>query len=281
MDIHGQSEGRALLDPERQRGLLDAFGGLEETLEAFRQARAAHEDLRKRRQALIDATEARQRERALLEFEHDELAAADPRVGEYDELVRESHRLANAEAIRAAAAGRLRPALRGRSLRPGGARAGGAHPRAGGGLGARAGRGRRRPCERLADETRDVAYGLRDLGQRWDDDPARLEEIEARLALYRRLATRFRVSPDELAARLAETEAKLADARRGMSRTSRTWTLPSPRSFRTLKDAAAALTTARRKTRQGLRPGDPVAAQAAWPGEGAPQRRDRDPRPGR
>ena len=29
VDIHGQTEGRALLDPDRQRGLLDAFGGLE------------------------------------------------------------------------------------------------------------------------------------------------------------------------------------------------------------------------------------------------------------
>ena len=104
VDIHGQSEGRALLDPERQRGLLDAFGGLHEPLEAFRRAKATHDQLRKKRQALIDATQARQRERALLEFERDELAAADPRVGEHDELVRESHLLANAEALRTAAA---------------------------------------------------------------------------------------------------------------------------------------------------------------------------------
>ena len=29
--------------------------------------------------------------------------------------------------------------------------------------------------DRLADETREVAYTLRDLGEDWDDDPARLE----------------------------------------------------------------------------------------------------------
>ena len=45
--------------------------------------------------------------------------------------------------------------------------------------------------ERLADEAREVAFGLRDLSENWDDDPARLEDIESRLALYRRLATRF------------------------------------------------------------------------------------------
>ena len=54
--------------------------------------------------------------------------------------------------------------------------------------------------ERLADETREVAYALRDLGRNWDDDPDRLEELEARLALYRKLSGRFHCLPDELAA---------------------------------------------------------------------------------
>src|SRR5208337_3839964 len=91
VDIHGQNEGRALLDPDRQRDLLDAFGALDEPLEAYRRARAAHDGLRRKRQAL-------------LEFERDELASANPRLGEHDELVRDSHLLANAEALRAAAA---------------------------------------------------------------------------------------------------------------------------------------------------------------------------------
>ena len=45
-----------------------------------------------------------------------------------------------------------------------------------------------------------MAFSLRDLGQGWDDDPARLEDVEARMALYRRLAARFHCTPDELAA---------------------------------------------------------------------------------
>ena len=81
VDIHGQNEGRALLDPDRQRDLLDAFGGLDEPLEAYRQARVAHDGLRRKRQDLIDATEARQRERALLEFERDELASCRSQAG--------------------------------------------------------------------------------------------------------------------------------------------------------------------------------------------------------
>ncbi len=53
--------------------------------------------------------------------------------------------------------------------------------------------------ERLADEAREIAYALRRFGQGWDDDPDRLEEVETRLALYRRLATRYRCSADDLA----------------------------------------------------------------------------------
>ncbi len=82
---------------------MDGFGKLEGPLEAYRTARAGHDALRRNRQQLLDATLARQRECALLEFERDELEAADPRTGEYDELMRQSHAMASAEAIRAAA----------------------------------------------------------------------------------------------------------------------------------------------------------------------------------
>jgi DNA repair protein RecN (Recombination protein N) len=246
VDIHGQSEGRALLDPERQRGLLDAFGGQEQPLAAFRQARSTHDRLRKRRQALIDATQARQRECALLEFERDELAAAAPRVSEYDELLRESHALASGEAVRAAAAGgydQLYEADRSaqevlarvaRNLEP----LASAVPELAGTV---------ETLRRLADETRDVAYALRELGQRWDDDPARLEEIEARLAVYRRLAARFRVAPDELASRRAETEEKLSALQRD-EQDLEELEVPLGESFQALKDAAAALTSYRKKT---------------------------------
>ena len=36
VDFHGQLEGRALLDPSRQRDLLDAYGGLGEKVGAYR-----------------------------------------------------------------------------------------------------------------------------------------------------------------------------------------------------------------------------------------------------
>jgi DNA repair protein RecN (Recombination protein N) len=245
VDIHGQHEGRALMDPDQQRELLDAYGGLGGRVEAYRSARRAHEALRRQRQELIESAEARRRERALLEFERDELAAADPRRGESEELAREAHRLAHADQLRTSAAegysllyeadrsaqGLLKRVAR--ALDP----LAGAVPE----LAEAAA-----TLERLADETREVAFSLRDLGKGWDDDPARLEDIEARLALYRRLAARFHCTPDELADRRAATEAQLAALDRddaGLLALDE----PLAAAWDAVKQAAAGLTAARRK----------------------------------
>jgi DNA repair protein RecN (Recombination protein N) len=246
VDIHGQTEGRALLDPDRQRGLLDAFGKLDDKLLTYRRARAEHEGLRRKRLALVEATEARQRERALLEFERDELASADPRVGEHDELVRESHLLANAESIRTASAegynllyeaDHSAQEIIKRVARSLGPLAESVPELADAAA----------TLERLADETREVAYGLRNLGQRWDDDPQRLEAVEARLALYRKLAVRFHCAPDELVQRRDETEARLEAISRDEADLKHL-DAPLAATFQAMKGAAAALSAARRKT---------------------------------
>src|SRR5262249_27201937 len=104
IDVHGQHESRALLDPDRQRKLLDAFGHLAAEFRDYQARREAHADLLARREGLSRASENRERERSLLTFERDELAAAGPLPGEHEDLAREAHRLANAEAVRAAAA---------------------------------------------------------------------------------------------------------------------------------------------------------------------------------
>ena len=210
VDFHGQLEGRALLNSDRQRELLDAYGGLDARVRAYRKARHAHETLRRTRQALLDSAATRGRERALLEFERDELAAAGPTVGEYDELARKAHRLKSAEQIRTAAtsgysylyeADRSAQELLtrvARALEP--------LTRAAPELAEAA-----LALERLAEETREVALTLRNFGQDWEDGPARLDELEARMALYRRLSARFHCMPDELARRREAIDTKLCE----------------------------------------------------------------------
>jgi DNA repair protein RecN (Recombination protein N) len=245
VDIHGQHEGHALLEPDQQRALLDAYGGLGEKFEAYRAARQAHGSMRAQRQELIESAAARQRQRALLEFERDELTAADPRRGEADELTREAHRLMHADQLRTAAAEGYTSLYEA--------------DRSAQGLLARVARSLEplseavpelaeaaATLERLAEETREVAFSLRDLGQTWEDDPARLEDIEARLALYRRLAARFRCTPDELVDRRAGTEAQLAALDR---EDADLLALDEPlaAAWEALRQAAAGLTAARRK----------------------------------
>jgi len=245
VDIHGQLESRALLDPDQQRALLDAYGGLDDRVRAYRKAHQAHETLRRKRQSLLDSALARQRERALLEFERDELAAALPKAGEYDELAREAQRLLSAEQIRTAAAAGYSLLYEAdcsaqdlltrvaRTLDP----FTGAAPELTEAVST---------LERLADEAREVAFSLRDLGQGWDDDPARLEELEARMALYRRLAARFRCTVDELAERRAATEAKLSALQQDEADLV-ALDLPVAAAWHALKHAAGQLTRARRK----------------------------------
>jgi len=246
VDIHGQNEGRALTDPDRQRELLDSYGSLGRSLETYQAARETHQTLRRKREGLIESAHQRQRERALLEFEREELAAADPKSGEYQDLTAEAVRLAASEQIRTAAAqgytllyeadqsaqGFLKRVARlieplAKSIPE---------------LAETAS-----TLSRLAEETREAAYNLRDLGENLDDDPSRLDDVEERLALYRKLATRFRCEPDELVERRGEVEAKIQALDR---HDADLLSLDAPlgEAWKALKIAANNLSNARRKT---------------------------------
>lgn len=246
IDIHGQHETRSLLDAERQLDLLDDFGSAGPIRVAYRHRREQYDLLRRRRQALRDAEAHRQRERALLTFERDELSSAEPRIGEHDELQREARRLASAEALREAAtegytslyeADRSAQSILARVARklepladaiPEFAEAA-------------------TTLRRLADEAREVAYTLRGLGEAPDADPKRLEAIETRLALYRRLSSRFHCPPDDLADRLAAIEQTLADLDRDDNDLA-ALDAPLAEAWASLREASRALTECRRKT---------------------------------
>jgi DNA repair protein RecN (Recombination protein N) len=246
VDVHGQNAGRVLLDPSYQRALLDAHGGHDRLKVDYRARRAEHDGLRQRRLALMHAAHERDRERALLEFERDELAAADPRTGEFEQLGLEAHRLANAEQICNAARdsyqilyeadcsaqGLLKQVAR--LLEPLAAKVPELAETAAG-------------INRLAGETREAAYTLRDLAGGSDDDPARLEAIEGRLALYRKLAGRFHCEPDDLAARRDEIELRLSAIERDDSDL-RALDGPLADAWERVRQSAEALSAARRRT---------------------------------
>jgi DNA repair protein RecN (Recombination protein N) len=209
-EIHGQHEFQSLVRPTAQRGLLDAYAECSslasEVLELHRE--------RLRRSAALDDLAAAARDRDarldLLRHQCGELTALNLQPGELDRLTEERNRLANsgklAESVRHAlellydgdetnahvSASRATGLLR---------QAAGLDPRVGEMLA---------PLEeaviRLADGASELTRYLDDL----EDDPARQEDLEQRLATIEALARKHRCSASELPAKAEQLAAELA-----------------------------------------------------------------------
>jgi DNA repair protein RecN (Recombination protein N) len=211
VDLHGHRESESLLEPAYQLQLLDAFGELGKPRNHYLELAADVRALRKRYQALEAAREQRRRDLALVRFERDELDQANLRQDEPAELARQRERLANAQNLQTFAAeayaglyeaddsitdclGKLHREVHSwakldAALEP-----------------------LLQRLEGLQVEAKDVAQTLRQLGQRWEADPTRLDEVEHRIQFLRRLETKYRCTIDELIeyrSKLDEQEARM------------------------------------------------------------------------
>lgn len=107
VDITGQHAHQALLRSNVQRGLLDAFGGLENDVdavgEAYRTARALADE-----RTSLSSSEAEKLQRAeYLRYQLEELRALQPQPGEDEALTQERSRLMNTGRLREAVSGAL------------------------------------------------------------------------------------------------------------------------------------------------------------------------------
>lgn len=97
VELHGQHDERALVDPAAHRTLLDAFGGhlgeVAATAAAFRQWRATEQELARHRAKV----EAAAREADYLRASVAELSKLDPQPGEEEELAEKRARMMRAE----------------------------------------------------------------------------------------------------------------------------------------------------------------------------------------
>jgi len=197
VDIHGQRESESLLHPAYQLQLLDAFGQLDAPRQKYLDLAARLRELRREWKTLSAQQQQRQRELALIRFERDELDRSALEPGEVQELIKERERLLNTQSLQTLAAegyaqlydedasviellGKLQREAEGWCR-----------------LDSRL----EEVVNRLAtlqSEVKDVAHTLRDLGQHWEADPERLEEVERRVQLLRRLEAKYRKSIDEL-----------------------------------------------------------------------------------
>lgn len=174
--LHGQHEHHALLDPDTQTDLLDAYAG---ALELRSAVAASHGAWLAAVNAIRDLEQLRsrgQREQEYLRWQLEELRAAGLRPAEDAELAAE--RAAVRHAARLAELGHEA----GDALREDGVARAAAALRAAADLDPRLTEQARR-LGSLEEDLSDVAAEVRRYGELLDSDPARLEEIESRLAV--------------------------------------------------------------------------------------------------
>ena len=210
IDIHGQHDHQSLFKPTVQLDMLDGYGGLTEArahyAAAFEQFRALDARLAERRQAGAD----RQAREDFLRYQVEEIAGAHLRPGEDREL--EHERLLLSQGRRLA---ELVQAIYGPLYEE--------EPSILGGLGALSGPLKELAAidvEMAADQDRfegalthlvDLAQRLRAYRDRLEYDPERLEQVEERLDLIRRLVRKYGGSLEEVVKQGAEAARALRE----------------------------------------------------------------------
>ncbi len=99
VDLHGQHEAQSLLKPAEQRDILDAFGDAHEERAAVERAYGEAAGLRDQERQLAQKLDEIKRRADYLRHVVQEIAAAQPQVGEDEQLGIEAKRLANVEEL--------------------------------------------------------------------------------------------------------------------------------------------------------------------------------------
>lgn len=97
LEVHGQHDGRGLLDPLQHMGMLDDFGGYRAEQEAVSHAWNDRQDIHQRHSALLKTQAKASEDREFLELAIGELDRLDPREDEEDALAEERRFLQGAE----------------------------------------------------------------------------------------------------------------------------------------------------------------------------------------
>lgn len=214
VEVHGQHDDRGLLNPRGHRALLDAFAGLdtEPVGRAWATVRRIEAELAAARAEAADAD----RDREYLAHAAAEIEALSPEPGEETALA--EHRsglqagakageaLAGLDELLGGAEGALAQLrLAARRIERGAAD----HPLLGEALAA---------LDRAVIETADAEDRIARAAEALAFDPARLEQVEARLFDIRALARKHRVEPDLLAELAVRMKAQLDDIEAGTER---------------------------------------------------------------
>lgn len=250
VDVHGQRESYSLLQPAFQLELLDAFGRLTDPRKKYEGYANTVRDLRRKYKELSDAQVIRQRDLALCRFEREELDNAKIQPGELPALAKERETLVHAQSLAqftGTVAARLADdegavdEILGRLLKEAN-RWSALHPKL---------QEVSQRLETLRPEVQDLAETCRDLSERFEANPDRLDEVEKRIALLKKLQSRYGKTPDELISYRETLDAKESILQRqeddlaGIDEELRL-------AYTAMKEAAVALSKARAKVAKRL-----------------------------
>jgi DNA repair protein RecN (Recombination protein N) len=209
VEIHGQHDDRALLDPSGHRDLVDAFAGLNGEAAAVAGAWEAWKRAEEERTRYAGEIAAIRANADYVSHALDELVSLDPRAGEEEALAFRRQLMMHAEKISAELNEAL-DALYGEGT--GGARLGAALRR----LERQTGLGQTlltpvaEALERVLAETNAARAKIEEALVATAFEPVELERAEERLFALRSLARKHKVAVDALPALVARLEAELA-----------------------------------------------------------------------
>ena len=214
VDIHGQHDLQSLFKPVVQLDLLDAFGGLADARAAYEAAFAEWRDLEacltERRGVLAE----RQAREDLLRYQVEEITGADLRPGEDRQLERERLLLSQGRRLAELVQATYGPLYEEEPsiLQSLGALTGSLKELAA--IDAELVEDRDRFAEALAELT-DLAQRLRAYRDRLEFDPDKLEKVEERLDLLRRLVKKYGGSLEEVIRRGGQVRQELRELETG------------------------------------------------------------------
>ena len=208
VDVTSQHEQHSLLNPANHLALLDAYGGLFGDRDAVATDFAALRALRQERDRLVVDASERAARQDYLQFQVDEIDAAELASGEDETLRADRNRLRNAEELRQGAAEGEQALYEGENAVV--SELGRVHA-----LLARLADldGEAAPLAARIDEARieleDVTWELRAYREKVASDPQRLEELDERLELLRRLCRKHGPTVDAVLERREELATEL------------------------------------------------------------------------
>jgi len=210
VDLHGQHEHQVLLDPAAHLDLLDEFSGLTSSRDAVAAAFHLWQQVRDERARLAASEQQKSSRAEFLAFQLAEIDKAAPQAGEDEELTTTRQVLANADRLQRLCAeaytalydgdNAALPALAATWKRVG--ELAGLDPKFAPYLESR---------ESIKPQLEDLAFFLRSYSENIDASPARLQEIEDRLALLERLKKKHGPALSDVIAKATALRRELHD----------------------------------------------------------------------